>query len=1314
MSKMERFFAHEEDEGPKPDRPGDAANFWSARLNTPAGENPAALNLKIKRDLEIRRAKTPDAPPSAFRFEDFGPGNFGGRVRAIVVHPNNPDLLLTGSVSGGVWKSSDGGQSWQAQGDFMANLAIGCMIGDPDQSDVVYAGTGEGFFNGDQMRGLGIFKSVDFGETWTQLPVTANTDFYYVNRLGRIPNSNVLLAATRTGIFRSEDLGQTFENVSGIVTTGRGFVDLKVDPSDPNRIYAYHYGLGGADTPANTVAVEAPEDLVGEYPASGAQFGPQLLDVGPISGQVVLFLDSEGGGSLACSAPADPAALNGRIALIDRGECAFVDKVTRAQQAGAIAVIMVNNVPGSPIVMGGDGPGVTIPSIMVDQFTGTLFRDFVDQGLRVTLTSTLRNERFLTVSRDGGQSFEVLTSANGLPVTNISRMEIGIGSDGWVYVSVADASENPATRGLWRSRDGGRNFVKTPSNANFIERQGWYDLMVGVDPSDSNRVYLGAIDVFRTIDGGVTINQISRWAPNPGQIPIYVHADVHAIAFHPNDPQTIWIGTDGGIFKSTDGGSTFTSLNRDLRIAQNYGIAVHPNGQEVITGTQDNGSHIFFGDKKIWLEWAGGDGGFCAWDQQNPDYVYGSNPYGDLFGSPDAGSVLSYFDLPDTTGAQFIQPFALDPQNGNRMIVGTDNIFFTHNARNLAMADWIAATPALGGSVSALLISPHDGDVAYAGTTQGRVFRVTGLGTTNDVHRFNNLPTGSIVTWIEIDPHDASGRTFYVTFSDYGADRVFKTTDGGETFTSIHGNLPYIPVHSVTVDPRNADRVFVGTELGLWVSENNQSQGAYSWSQYDYGTAWTRVVQMVWGDDDTLWVGTHGRGMFRMTRDPIKLETELVELQGDGDAFIDLYERHQLVAQVRNATGQTLESVDIRLNSEYRPLEIHDAPQSRPTLGPFETWTVPFELLLDELEGPISAAFLTCSVTWSGGHQTFDVPLILGAQENTQTGTFVEDAEDAMTWMNHYAILHEDDWQRVTTQAHSGSRAWFAADIDGFADKSLETPWLTVNSPDADLSFWIFYDMEGDVQQYWDGAVLEAMVEGEDWQDVGQRIRDVPYDGQLFSNTSLQFRDAWSGRQRTWRQANLDLGAFSGKTMKLRIRVGCDQAAAVPGGGVWIDDISISGVSWKEAPTADAAPCTQCSRIKGTELPFDTYLAHTPSDGDLNTWIGVINPSSEPVQVEVFGFSAQGNVLGVFETALEGHGMLWQATRDWFPQTATDITWLQVAAEWEVMVFADMKAPDVGSAYAASMGLTDQITLPHVAKNTGLFETYLASQNSIR
>jgi len=165
------------------------------------------------------------------QWTEIGPGNIGGRIRAIAIDPANTNSIWIGGVAGGIYHSSDYGASFTPVNDFMANLAISSIIIDPSNPNIMYVGTGEGFYNADAVRGAGIFKSTDGGITWNQLASArpaASSNWYFVNRIALQPgSSSVLLAATNGGIYRSPDAGTTWSKVTSSRT-----LDIKFDPNN--------------------------------------------------------------------------------------------------------------------------------------------------------------------------------------------------------------------------------------------------------------------------------------------------------------------------------------------------------------------------------------------------------------------------------------------------------------------------------------------------------------------------------------------------------------------------------------------------------------------------------------------------------------------------------------------------------------------------------------------------------------------------------------------------------------------------------------------------------------------------------------------------------------------------------------------------------------------------------------------------------------------------------------------------------------------------------------------------------------------------
>jgi hypothetical protein len=206
----------ENKDGLRPDHPDEAALEEFMLRSMIGGKFSYPLGWRFKAFDQIQQQSYRlFAVNSQLQWKERGPSNIGGRTRAVIVHPKNPDVWWVGAVGGGVWYTQDAGQSWTCQTDHLPALAVCALAICDSQPNVLYAGTGEGFYNYDAIVGDGIFKTTDGGQSWTQLASTAeNYDFRYVNRIVVHPfHPDTLLAATKTGVFRSLDGGQSWEKV---------------------------------------------------------------------------------------------------------------------------------------------------------------------------------------------------------------------------------------------------------------------------------------------------------------------------------------------------------------------------------------------------------------------------------------------------------------------------------------------------------------------------------------------------------------------------------------------------------------------------------------------------------------------------------------------------------------------------------------------------------------------------------------------------------------------------------------------------------------------------------------------------------------------------------------------------------------------------------------------------------------------------------------------------------------------------------------------------------------------------------------------
>src|SRR5688572_29252325 len=211
------------------------ARFSSAiRRDIPAAQPASRLWLSGSRVMSVSGASSADRLLDAWT--PLGPGNIGGRTRVVKFHPAVPTTLFAAGVSGGVWKSDDNGTSWRPTGDGLTNIAVNSLLIDPARPDVMYAGTGEGYFReeirgtGLPLRGSGIYLTTDGAKSWQQLPATSTPDFHWVNDLEfGVNDSRRIYAATRSGVWRSTDRGATWAPLLTVDVRG-GCLDLALRP----------------------------------------------------------------------------------------------------------------------------------------------------------------------------------------------------------------------------------------------------------------------------------------------------------------------------------------------------------------------------------------------------------------------------------------------------------------------------------------------------------------------------------------------------------------------------------------------------------------------------------------------------------------------------------------------------------------------------------------------------------------------------------------------------------------------------------------------------------------------------------------------------------------------------------------------------------------------------------------------------------------------------------------------------------------------------------------------------------------------------
>jgi photosystem II stability/assembly factor-like uncharacterized protein len=473
---------------------------------------------------------------------------------------------------------------------------------------------------------------------------------------------------------------------------------------------------------------------------------------------------------------------------------------------------------------------------------------------------------------NSGSTWVKLTT--GLPSSNFGRTGLSISpaNPSIVYAGIADASSGGMI-GLYRTNDAGTSWTLT-SATNYVRDQGWYDNVVAVHPTNPAIVYCGGIDIYKSTDSGKTLNALSYWTAGYTSVPAggpegasnYVHADQHAIAFDPKNPSTMYFGCDGGVFQSTDGGSTFNGRNGGFITTQFYpGFATSTTDTTTaIGGLQDNGV-LRFGGTHDWYKADGGDGGYCAIDPTNNSIMYDEYVYLTMSKSVDGGFSFSSITNGLATGASnanFIAPFIISPSSPNVLYAGANNVYKTTNGGS----KWFAAngTSTLNGTnISAIGVSWTNPDTVIAGTGSGSpggspLFQI--FSSTDGGGSWTNV-TGPLPNRYPTDiKFDVSRSSWaYVSFSGYNTSHVFKTTDLGKSWIDISSNLPNLPAQTVLPDPNDTSIIYVGTDLGVF----RTTDAGATWEDFSDGMPPAMILDLKICDANySLRAATQGNGIY--------------------------------------------------------------------------------------------------------------------------------------------------------------------------------------------------------------------------------------------------------------------------------------------------------------------------------------------------------------------------------------------------------------------------------------------------------------------
>ncbi|MFZ4462966.1 MAG: T9SS type A sorting domain-containing protein [Bacteroidales bacterium] len=530
-------------------------------------------------------------------------------------------------------------------------------------------------------------------------------------------------------------------------------------------------------------------------------------------------------------------------------------------------------------------------------------------------------------SFDGGENWQQLSSGLPSPSANVGRIGITVAPSDPSVLYAIYADKTGYFDGVFKSTNYGDSWTQTNDAAlnNIYSSYGWWFGRLRIDPTNPNIVFAIGFDLFKTSNGG------SSWS----NVGYSVHVDQHDLYAHPQNTNFVVLGNDGGVYTSQNGGSTWNHIE-NLPITQFYTSEIdqqHPD--RLYGGAQDNGTiRTMTGNTNDWAEIYGGDGFVVKVDPINNQYVYAEYQYGGLGRSTNGGTSFSGATngLGGSDRFNWMSPLTFDPVNPATLYFGSNKVYRSVNRA----VSWSAISPDLTngpgqynqtfGTTTTISVSPVNQDIIYAGTDDGNVWVTQNAGL-NWTKISDDLPD-RWVTRISADPFDEA--TAYVTFSGYRIDEyiahIYRTTDFGQSWTDISGDLPEAPISDIIPDPEQDSTLYVASDMGVFGTVNLGE----TWIPVGDNLPNVPMIDLTFQPElRMLVVATYGRSMYKINVDEFVGTAEMASEQTEMKAFpnpvrdiisIELSDNEEITQiDILNTHGQSIKTV-----SEQKSISVKD------------------------------------------------------------------------------------------------------------------------------------------------------------------------------------------------------------------------------------------------------------------------------------------------------------------------------------------------------------------------------------------------------
>lgn len=786
--------------------------FMENRLN-PDGSYPDLRKTYLEFQ-NFKKSKN-NSNQANFIWKALGPFNTvnssemagAGRINVIKYNPSNENVLWAGSSGGGLWKSTNAGQSWNVfdQTVFMS-IGISDIAISPTNTNTLYVATGDadGPSGMGQYPSLGIMKTTNGGSSWELLsPVGSalnRSNLFEIYKVIVHPsNLNIVYTATSSGVYKTTDGGKTWLQISSQVCR-----DLAINTNNAALLY-------------------------GAFFTSGSSMNIQKYD----------------------------ATLS----------------------------------------------------------TWSIKATYSDCG----------RMKFATTTLDDNLIYAALADANGSFRAFAKSIDAG---ETWTTPNVK-SNQKP-------------NYFGSSMTSYSSYGQGKYDLAIAVSNSNKNTVYIGGISAWKTTDGGTTFKGfIDAYNRENTGLPS-THPDMHDLLVTPTGK--MFLGCDGGVYASTNNGSSWFDSNNGLQIMEFARIATAQTDDTFIMGgAQDNGTSQF--SQSNWNSTSGGDGMDCAIDNSNGQYLYASAQNGSFYKSVNAGKSIDQFpmihginqqignQLPNYTNeaAYWCAPIIIDPKTPQTIYVGFQNVWkstdrgttfkkistFGNNQNQTLMA--IAVAPSNSNYIYASYAANYSGPNSYDAPILWR----TTDGGTNWTKMSINTQISSIIVSIAVDPKNPL-RIFVASSGFVNGKKVFEINN--TTITNVSNVLPNVPVNSIIYQNNSSDRLYIGTDLGVFFRDLSNPD----WTLYGEGLPTVIVNDLdINYSSMKLKAGTYGRGIWEVPLLDCNIAAPIVSVVGgvkDNNNIYQMCTGDSLVISITNdlsgkiiawSNGSNGKSIVVKTNGIY-------------------------------------------------------------------------------------------------------------------------------------------------------------------------------------------------------------------------------------------------------------------------------------------------------------------------------------------------------------------------------------------------------------